>query len=251
MAKKDARRGKRRVRLTPVSTYHYFRLVYRSVLLLAVLVFYIRYRLNMGGSGAEITKLLEGRPVVLGILWLVFAVEMVLRFFPARLESPGSQKQFAGNYIRTGETNIQIPDNNGTMLVALIWICFNAVFGALHMCGIFDDGIMINLHPVFLSLSELVHEKQVLQFLPHLQLGLRHDFYAHVFCPQDLFMDPAGHVPHPDAPLGDHILPASGKVLASDKRLSALRELHGETLCTQETAPQPLEGNRTIHRKAP
>lgn len=143
MAKKDARRGKRRVRLTPVSTYHYFRLVYRSVLLLAVLIFYIRYRLNMGGSGAEITKLLEGRPVVLGILWLVFAVEMVLRFFPARLESPGSQKQFARNYIRTGETNIQIPDNNGTMLVALIWICFNAVFGALHMCGIFDDGIMI------------------------------------------------------------------------------------------------------------
>ena len=114
MAKKDARRGKRRVRLTPVSTYHYFRLVYRSVLLLAVLIFYIRYRLNMGGSGAEITKLLEGRPVVLGILWLVFAVEMVLRFFPARLESPGSQKQFARNYIRTGETNIQIPDNNGT-----------------------------------------------------------------------------------------------------------------------------------------
>ena len=69
MAKKDARRGKRRVRLTPVSTYHYFRLVYRSVLLLAVLIFYIRYRLNMGGSGAEITKLLEGRPVVLGPGW--------------------------------------------------------------------------------------------------------------------------------------------------------------------------------------
>ena len=120
MAEKTARRGKGRVKLTKVSTYHYFRLAYRSVLLLAVLVFYVRYRLNMGGSGAEITRLLEGRPVILGILWLVFAVEMVMRFFPVRLESPGSQKQFARNYIRTGETDIQIPDNNGTMLVALI-----------------------------------------------------------------------------------------------------------------------------------
>ena len=149
MAEKTARRGKRRVKLTKVSTYHYFRLAYRSVLLLAVLVFYVRYRLNMGGSGAEITRLLEGRPVILGILWLVFAVEMVMRFFPVRLESPGSQKQFARHYIRTGETDIQIPDNNGTMLVALIWICFNAVFGALHMSGIFDDGIMIIISCIY------------------------------------------------------------------------------------------------------
>lgn len=143
MADKTARGGKRRVRLTPVSMYHYFRLVYRAILFLAVLVFYIRYRLNASVPGEEITDLLESRPVILGILWLVFTVEMILRFFPSRLESPGSQKQFAKNYIRTGETNIEIQDNNGTMLVALIWICFNAVFGALYMSGVFDDGIMI------------------------------------------------------------------------------------------------------------
>ena len=31
------------------------------------------------------------------------------------------------------------------MLVSLIWIAFNALFGALHMSGILDDGIMILL----------------------------------------------------------------------------------------------------------
>jgi hypothetical protein len=140
MGKKTAGTGKKRVRLTPVSTFHYFRLVYRSALLLAVLVLYIRSRI---ASGGRVTDILEKKPAVLAILWLVFAVEMILRFFPSRLESPGSQKQFARNYIRSGETDIVIHDNNATMLVALIWICFNAVFGALYLSGIFDDGIMI------------------------------------------------------------------------------------------------------------
>ena len=140
MEKKTAAKGKRHARLTAVSTFHYFRLVYRSALLLAVLVLYIRSRI---ASGGRVTDILEKKPAVLAILWLVFALEMILRFFPSRLESPGSQKQFARNYIRSGETDIVIHDNNATMLVALIWICFNAVFGALYLSGIFDDGIMI------------------------------------------------------------------------------------------------------------
>ena len=127
-------------RLTPVSMFHYFRLTYRSMLLLAFLFFYIRFRCS---AGSGITDLLESRPVILWVLWLVFAVEMILRFFPSRLESPGCQKQFACNYQRSGETEIVIHDNNATMLVALIWISLNAVFGVLHMTGIFDDGIMI------------------------------------------------------------------------------------------------------------
>ena len=37
--------------------------------------------------------------------WVVFAVEMVLRFFPSRLESSGCQKQFRRNYVKTGDTD--------------------------------------------------------------------------------------------------------------------------------------------------
>ena len=131
---------KTKIRLTAVSTWHYFRLVYRSLLFLILLAVYISNRIRQSRG---ITEHLESRPVILGITWLIFMVEMVLRFFPSRLESPGCQKQFAKNYIKSGRTDISIQENNATVLVALIWISFNAVFGALYMLGIFDEGIMV------------------------------------------------------------------------------------------------------------
>ena len=129
-------------KLTAVSVYHYVRLVYRSALFLALLAAYLIYRFR---SGEEITKRMEEQPLVLTLAWVIFAVEMVLRFFPSRLESPGCQKQFRRNYIKSGKTEIVIHDNNSTVLVALIWIVFNGIFGALRMLDIFDDGIMILL----------------------------------------------------------------------------------------------------------
>ena len=143
---------KRRVKLTAVSTFHYIRLVYRSLLFLAALVAYLAYRFC---AGEEITGWLEKRPAILAVIWIVFTVEMIFRFFPSKLESPGCQKQFARNYVRTGETDITVQDNNATVLVALIWISFNAVFGVLHMAGIFDDGIMILLSCAY-SVCDLI-----------------------------------------------------------------------------------------------
>ena len=132
----------RKVRLTAVSTLHYVRLAYRSVLFVLLLIEYIRFRVH---NGEDVLVRVEKEPLILLVIWAVFVFEMVLRFFPNRYESPGSQKQFAANYIKTGETQITIPDNNGTVLVALVWIVFNGIFGALHMAGILDDGIMILL----------------------------------------------------------------------------------------------------------
>ena len=109
---------KRRPHLTPVSIFHYVRLIYRSLLFLCLLGYYIGYRFY---HREEFTVQIESRPVILFIAWLVFVVEMILRFFPSRLESPGSQKQFAGNYIKSGSTDIDVQDNNATILVALIW----------------------------------------------------------------------------------------------------------------------------------
>lgn len=139
-------------KITVVGALHYLRLVYRSVLLVLLTISYIRARLN----GAEaVTVQMENRPVILVVTWAVFVTEMVMRFFPSRYESPGSQKQFARNYIKTGRTEIQIPDNNATVLVALIWIVFNGIFGALHMSGVLDDGIMILLCSVY-SVCDMV-----------------------------------------------------------------------------------------------
>ena len=129
-------------RISVVSAWHYFRLVYRSILFLLLLVEYLQYRLR---DGMDVASRLEARPSILVVTWVVFVVEMVFRFFPSRYESPGCQKQFACNYIKSGSTDIDIPDNNATVLVALVWIVLNGAFGALHMAGVLDDGIMILL----------------------------------------------------------------------------------------------------------
>lgn len=134
--------GKSGVKLTKVGIWHYIRLFYRSVLFIIVLVAYLRFRFS---EGEPLIIGMEKMPVVIYVVWGIYVIEMIARFFPSSFESPGSQKQFACNYIKTGETDIVVHDNNATMLVALIWIVFNAVFGALHMVGIFDDGIMILL----------------------------------------------------------------------------------------------------------
>lgn len=121
--------------LTAVSILHYIRLIYRSILFLAVLFAYFTGKLDEIGS----------RPMIMVIIWVVFVVEMILRFFPSKLESPGCQKQFAGNYIKTGRTDIVIPDNHATVLVALTWIIFNGLIGFLKMADFLDDGFMILL----------------------------------------------------------------------------------------------------------
>ena len=121
---------------------HYAKLVLRSAILVTLLVLYILYRTR---GGEDIESVLDSRPMILLVVWSVFVIEMVLRFFPSRLESPGCQKQFGQNYVKTGRTDIKIEDNNAVFLVALLWISFNLIFGALHMAGILDDGIMILL----------------------------------------------------------------------------------------------------------
>ena len=132
--------GKKRISV--VSAWHYFRLIYRSVLFLLLLIGYISYRVELT---AALTTIYEHWPIILIIIWAIFVVEMVFRFFPSGYESPGCQKQFARNYKKSGKTEIRVPDNNATLLIALIWIVFNGIFGALHGTGVLDDGVMLLL----------------------------------------------------------------------------------------------------------
>ena len=99
--------------------------------------------------GGSLMDLMDSYPAVIILLWVIFTGEMIQRFIPSKSESPGCQKQFAKNYIKSGSTDIAIQENNATMLVALIWVLFNGIFGALYMTGIFDDGIMIILSCVY------------------------------------------------------------------------------------------------------
>ncbi|MBR5009006.1 MAG: hypothetical protein IKY06_00055, partial [Clostridia bacterium] len=107
--------GCKKKRISTVSALHYVRLVYRCVLFILLLLNYIWMRIQSSG---ELVKGLDEHPAILIVTWIVFAAEMILRFFPSKYESPGCQKQFARNYIKTGSTDIDIPDNNAAVLVA-------------------------------------------------------------------------------------------------------------------------------------
>ncbi len=125
---------KPRVKLSKISILHYIKLVIRSLLFLGALVYYI-----LGKSDL----LTDFAPLPIGV-WVFFVVEMLLRFFPSRLESMGCQKQFARNYEPIGE-NIE-PKNQSwkrTALVASVWLALNALIGLLYFVDIIDEGILV------------------------------------------------------------------------------------------------------------
>ena len=122
-------------KLSKISLLHYVKLLLRSFLFFAVLVFYILDR----------TAVLKNFTLLLIVVWVFFLVEMLLRFFPSRLESMGCQKQFARNYEPTGE-GTNLPENQSwkiTALVALIWLALNGIVGALYFMNFIDRGILI------------------------------------------------------------------------------------------------------------
>ena len=74
-----------------------------------------------------------------------------------------------------------------------------------------------HLHSVLLSVPDMVHEEQVLQHLQDLQLGLRNDVHASVFCQKNIYVESFGAVRCIAVPLGNHILPAPGAVLRENE----------------------------------
>lgn len=120
--------------LSKISILHYVELTVRSALFVSVLIYYI-----LGKT--EVLKTFY--PLPLGV-WLFFVVEMILRFFPSKMESMGCQKQFAQNYEPIEEG--RIPTNQSwkaTASVAVSWILLNAAIGALFFLGVIDRGILV------------------------------------------------------------------------------------------------------------
>ena len=125
---------KSHISLSKISWMHIVRLVLRSILFIAVLVFYILDR----------TEVLTHNAILPIVVWVFFVSEMLLRFFPSNLESMGCQKQFGRNYHPKGE-NIK-PVNQSwksTALVAAVWIILNGIIGALYFTNLIDKGILI------------------------------------------------------------------------------------------------------------
>jgi len=128
-----------------ISMLHSFKLVFRSALLIAAIVLYLINRINKTG---QVFGGVENNHTLLMAIWLIFVIEMLLRFFPSKIESPGCQKMFASTYVPAEPAEAREPaaeDYKGPFLIAMVWIGFNLIFGVLYMLGIFDGGIMMIL----------------------------------------------------------------------------------------------------------
>jgi len=131
----------RRPKLSIISLLHYLKLFFRSGLLLAALVDYIIHRMD---NPNHLISMVEGRSAVLRIIWIVFIIEMVLRFFPSHTESMGCQKQFVRNYRACNSgTKPQLLSRRRVLLVAGVWIALNAAIGALYFLEWIDAGILL------------------------------------------------------------------------------------------------------------
>lgn len=123
---------------------HYLKLLYRSALFLAAVILYIMNRIRQTDVSFE--GMVKNH-VIINIIWLVYVVEMILRFFPSGIESMGCQKQFARNYkpVNSGADNSKVRVQSGirTASVAIAWFLLNGLIGVLYFAGIIDEGILL------------------------------------------------------------------------------------------------------------
>ena len=128
--------------LSHISAMHYFKLVFRGGLFLAAAVVYI---LDCQRSDNPLYDDISRWPVLFDIIWVVFVVEMILRFFPSRLESMGCQKQFARNYqpVNRPDAKPILQSWKATAAVAAAWLALNGAIGVLYFAGIIDKGILM------------------------------------------------------------------------------------------------------------
>ncbi len=127
-------------KISDISYLHYIKLICRSILLIAALVLYV---VNKTKKSEDLFLGIEDKPIVLSIIWVVFVAEMILRFFPAKIESMGCQKQFKRNFKSTGETVPEKMSGVRTFIAALAWILLNGVIGLLYFLGVYDAGVLV------------------------------------------------------------------------------------------------------------
>lgn len=131
---------KMKKKITPVSVLHCIKLVGRTALLVSAICVYIYSRLNYPG---ELFAGIENNKLFLLSLWIIFFVEMLFRFFPSRLESPGCQKVFKKRFVPTETPKTKLTSWRSTLAVFLAWVGLNGVFGVLYLTGVIDAGILI------------------------------------------------------------------------------------------------------------
>ncbi len=133
-------------RISRISAMHYSKLIFRSCLFLIAAGIYIYDRL------AHVPRpliRLDNMPAIIIFIWIVFIIEIIFRFFPSSLESMGCQKQFAKNYIPSGNTFRHVlnpgESRHSVLIVLFSWLALNGIVYILYFSDIIDAGIMVLL----------------------------------------------------------------------------------------------------------
>lgn len=134
-------------KISPIIKMHYCKLIFRLGFFIGTAVLYFSNKLNM---------IYKHYKFLIYAVCIFFTIEMILRFFPSKLESMGCQKRFAKNYLprKHGVDTVNKTDKS-VYLVAFVWIAFNAVFGILYFLKIINIGILI-LISMFYSVSDMI-----------------------------------------------------------------------------------------------
>lgn len=133
---------KKTKKFSKIMKMHYWKLTYRSALFLSALILYIYNWIH--NTGSSFSGFDENK-IVLAVIWIIYAVEMVLRFIPSNYESMGCQKQFKKNYhptdVPASEADNTPPVRTFTVLAA--WLALNGFIGILFYTHIIDEGILL------------------------------------------------------------------------------------------------------------
>ena len=123
---------------------HILKFIYRSVLFLAAAIIYIIGKIK----GIDLfAYILENLTWLVIIVWAEFVIEMILRiFFPSSLESHGAQKHLKSKYIPSGyKMKPLLTPGSVVIVIAVIWLLGNGIFGVLYLTHTIDYGLMILL----------------------------------------------------------------------------------------------------------
>jgi len=128
--------------MSHISMILYLKLIFRSCLLIGTTVI---YSINRIQGSEQLFFGAQKRPFILFLIWIIFVIEMIFRFFPSRFESMGCQKQFKQNFKprKEGQEKVNLQPDRSILWVAIFWLVLNGVIGTLYGMGLIDDGILI------------------------------------------------------------------------------------------------------------
>ncbi len=129
------------MKLSPTSVMHYLKLVGRSAMFLLAVALYFLGKVTHKGMFAGFESSLL--PFVYTV---IFSVEMLLRFFPSRLESMGCQKHFKQNFVPRCDFDRKLLRRRSLRQITPVlisWLALNALIFALYFAGLIDWGILI------------------------------------------------------------------------------------------------------------